>query len=362
MLGWYIYADDDVSSHGNPNFNVEDEMDLLPTYCPNRGANEFHEVLCKYVVEHGFQFKYVKNDSVRITVACKFAADTGCAWSVHTRVLPLSGVLCVKRFDGVHTCGATVRTYDNPRTGFELVSSVVADQVREQALIRPMDMVFDLKNDYGLDISYRIACLCVKKAMGEVYGDHAMSFDQLRWYSESVMEKNPNSYINLEFDQKSGRFIRYFILFRACIDEFNHCRPLLFLDRTFLKGRFKVFGDVRTLTFIFDRYIGPLQSMPNIFLSAHYGYCLFHIQMNLRDRMKYVNASHKIGLLRKLHEYAYALTVSCFNEKLEVLKKCSPVVIDDFMKDLQPKHWAHSYFRGQQYGEMCSNAAESSDN
>ncbi|KAL7200980.1 hypothetical protein ACSBR1_032817 [Camellia fascicularis] len=203
------------------------------------GANEFHEVLCKYAVEHGFQFKYVKNDSVRITVVCKFAADTGCAWSVHTRVLLLSGVLCVKRFDGVHTCGAAVRTYKNPRTESELVSSVVADQVREQALIRPMDMVFNLKNDYGLDISYRIACLCVKKAMGEVYGDHAMSFDQLRWYSESVMEKNPNSYFNLEFDQKSGRFIRYFILFRACIDGFNHCRPLLFLDRTFLKGRFK---------------------------------------------------------------------------------------------------------------------------
>ncbi|KAL7221485.1 hypothetical protein ACSBR1_023442 [Camellia fascicularis] len=27
----------------------------------------------------------------------------------------------------------------------------------------------------------------------------------------------------------------------ACIDEFNHCCPLLFLDTTFLKGRFKGF-------------------------------------------------------------------------------------------------------------------------
>ncbi|KAL7177732.1 hypothetical protein ACSBR2_030991 [Camellia fascicularis] len=84
--------------------------------------------------------------------------------------------------------------------------------------------------------------------------------------------------------------------------------------------------------------------------------------MNLRDRMKYVNASHKIGLMRKLRECAYAPIVTCFNEKLEVLKKANPAVIEDFMKDLHPKHWSNAYFRGHRYAEMCSNAAESFNN
>ncbi|XP_028095018.1 uncharacterized protein LOC114295037 [Camellia sinensis] len=260
---------------------------------------------------------------VEFYAMCKFAVATGCVWSVHARAFPSSGVLCIKRFDSVHKCGAIVRTYRNPRTGSELVSTVFVDWMRGQPLVRPTDVVFDLKNDYGLDISYRVAWLGVEKVRGEVYGDHAMSFDQLRWYSEAVMEKNPNSYICLEFDQKSERFVRYFILFRACIDGFNHCRPFLFLDGTFLKGRFKgnllavtakddnqglfpvafaivdsenssnwewflqnlkdVVGGGRTLTFISDRHVGLLQSMPNIFPSAHHGYCLFHLQMNLRD-------------------------------------------------------------------------------
>ncbi|KAL7212462.1 hypothetical protein ACSBR2_015200 [Camellia fascicularis] len=66
-----------------------------------------------------------------------------------------------------------------------------------------------------------------------------MSFHQLKWYNKAIMENNPHSYINLDFDQQTGRFVRYIISFRACIDGFNHCRPLLFLDGTFLKGRFK---------------------------------------------------------------------------------------------------------------------------
>ncbi|KAL7255655.1 hypothetical protein ACSBR1_009730 [Camellia fascicularis] len=77
-----------------------------------------------------------------------------------------------------------------------------------------------MKNDYGLEISYQVAWLGVEKARGLIYGDHAMLFDQLRCYS----------------DANFGRFVRYFISFRACIDGFNQCHPLLFLDETFLKG------------------------------------------------------------------------------------------------------------------------------
>ncbi|KAL7247015.1 hypothetical protein ACSBR2_002013 [Camellia fascicularis] len=164
-----LCLEDGVNFHGSLDVSVGHEMDFLPTYCPNRsktflsaqwaygithvgqcfegGANEFRDVLCKYAMERGFQFKYFKNDLVRITIVCKFAAATDCAWSVHARVLPSSWLFCVKRFDSVHTCGATVRIYRNPRTRSELVSSVVADRMRGQQLKRPTDVVFDLKND-----------------------------------------------------------------------------------------------------------------------------------------------------------------------------------------------------------------------
>ncbi|CAL5395991.1 unnamed protein product [Camellia sinensis] len=354
---------------------------LLGGHSASRMSAKFSQVvhmnsepyLCKYAVECGFQFKYVKNDAVRVTAICKFVTSTAYRWLVHARVSPSNGVMCLKRFISVHSCGAAVRTYRNPRTGSDLVSDVMAGRVREQPLTRPADVVFDMKDGYGLDISYRVAWLGVEKARNEVFGDHAMSFDQLRWYSNAVMENNPHSYVNLDFDQQTGRFVRYFIAFRACIDGFNGCRPLLFLDGTFLKGRFK--GTLLAAT----AKDGNQGLFPVAFAivdsenSSNWEWFLRHLAqvvdggrnltfMNLRDRMKYVNADQKVGLMRKLRDCAYAPTVTSFNHKVEILKECSPVVVGNFLKDLHPQHWANVYFRGRRYGEMWSNAAESFNN
>ncbi|KAL7181231.1 hypothetical protein ACSBR1_040162 [Camellia fascicularis] len=81
----------------------------------------------------------------------------------------------------------------------------------------------------------------VEKARGELFGAHSVSFDQLRWYREAVMQYNPGSYVDIDYDEHNYRFRRFFISFKASIDGFRHCRPLLFLDGTFFKGRFKGF-------------------------------------------------------------------------------------------------------------------------
>ncbi|CAL5439953.1 unnamed protein product [Camellia sinensis] len=241
--------------------DVHDDDDLLPNFCPHNdkvflsapwahgithvgqsfvdGASEFRSVLCKYAVEFGFKFNYLKNDTVRVTAVCKMWDTTGCQWSLHARALNVNGCFYLRMWVSEHTCGVAVRTANNQRLGSNLVSSVFSDRIRDKPLTQPADVVFDLKKDYGLEISYRVAWLGVEKARGDLFGAHSISFDQLRWYSNAVMEHNPGSYINIDYDEHTHRFQRYFISFKACIDGFKHCHPLLFLDGTFLKGRFK---------------------------------------------------------------------------------------------------------------------------
>ncbi|KAL7187328.1 hypothetical protein ACSBR1_037403 [Camellia fascicularis] len=78
----------------------DEQNDLLPKFCPHvdkvfmyapwangithvgqsfeGGAAEFRNVLRKYVVECGFRFRYLKNDSVQITAMCTMRESKGC--------------------------------------------------------------------------------------------------------------------------------------------------------------------------------------------------------------------------------------------------------------------------------------------
>ncbi|KAL7176522.1 hypothetical protein ACSBR2_029953 [Camellia fascicularis] len=163
---------------------MEYDVDLLPNYCPHEEKTFLSAPWAN--LECGFDFKYLKNDSVRITAVCSLRDSKGCDWFVHARVLDASGFFYIRKWNSEHSCGVAIRTAKNRRLGFE--------------------------------ISYRVAWFGVEKARGKFFGTHSTSFDQLRWYSEAIMEHNSGTYINIDCDEYDNRFDRYFISFKACID------------------------------------------------------------------------------------------------------------------------------------------------
>ncbi|KAL7248936.1 hypothetical protein ACSBR1_011168 [Camellia fascicularis] len=195
---------------GRSAVDINDDMDLRPTFCPN---NDKAFLSASWAI--GFTY-----------IGQQFEGG-------------VSDFLNVLR--NKHICGVVICTSKNLLVGSELVADIITERVRNRPLTRPTKVILDLKQDYGLDITYCVAWLGVEKARGELFGAHNISFDQLRWYSDVVLERNPESYINIEYDDHTHRFTRCFISFKACINGFKHCSPLLFLDATFLKGRFKGF-------------------------------------------------------------------------------------------------------------------------
>ncbi|KAL7205665.1 hypothetical protein ACSBR2_018567 [Camellia fascicularis] len=199
--------------------DIDSDVNLLPNYCPHDektflsaiwanqithvgqsfegGAHKFRIVLCKYVVECGFEFKYLKNDSVRIT--------TGRTWLVHARVLDVNGFFYLRKWNNEHICGVVVCTVNNRRLKSDLVSDIFAHSICNKPLTRLID---------------------VSKKPEASYLRPTVHF--------SI---NSGNYINIDCDEYDKWFKRFFISFKACIDGFKHCRPLLFLDGTFLKGR-----------------------------------------------------------------------------------------------------------------------------
>ncbi|XP_028106141.1 uncharacterized protein LOC114305256 [Camellia sinensis] len=338
-----------------------------------------------YAMQCGFKFKYLKNDSQRITAVCSHRDDRGCLWSVYGRVQRANQFFYLKRWTKIHSYGADVRTLKNPRLSFDLVSNVVFERVRDRPLTRPTDVAYSFKADYGLDISYHVAWLGIEKAREAMHGDYLTSFDQLRWYGDAVQHYNPGSHINIDYDLKTSQFKRFFIAFVACINGFKYCHPLLFLAGTFLKGRYKgqllaatskdgnqglfpvafaivdsesesnwswflyelskVIADDRRMTFVSDRNLGLLEAMPKAFPSAYHGWCLQHLKNNFRDKLKGMENGFKEHLVRKLGDCAYEPTVTGFHALLEELKSEGKQRAYNFLSGLEPEHWANAYFR-----------------
>ncbi|KAL7238047.1 hypothetical protein ACSBR2_004195 [Camellia fascicularis] len=129
-----------------------------------------------------------------------------------------------------------------------------------------------------------------------------------------LLEHNPGSYINIEYNNHTHRFTRYFISFKACVDGFNHCCPLLFPDATFLKGRFKGFLLAATAK------------------DGNQG--LFPLAYAVVDSENTANWAWLIlrRLVSKLRHCAYAPTVAAFNEKVEQFHKCGGAVASNFLQ------------------------------
>lgn len=317
---------------------------------------------------------------------------------VHGRTDHLSGIFFIRKLENVHNCGASVLKLRHSRATSSLVGKLVVDEIRSQPLKRPVDVVADLKRLYGVSITYNRAWMGVEKAKADTFGDYSTSFDDLRWWVDAARISNPESVFDIEYHVDTNRFSRLFVAFHACISGFNHCRPILFVDGTFLKARHKgcllaasgkdgnqglfplcfaivdseskdnwywFLGKLRTMlstdrdvVFISDRNEGILDGVVKNFPLSPHAYCLFHLKQNLRHCLPGMKAGFKEYLVHLFSLAAYAPTKKAFYEIIAKLKSYGIGRVGDFLSNLPNEHWAHVFFPGKRYGEMWSNVAE----
>ncbi|KAL7194959.1 hypothetical protein ACSBR1_035214 [Camellia fascicularis] len=165
----------------------------------------------------------------------------------------------------------------------------------------------------------------------------------------------------LDVNESSGCFQRLFVAFHGCLYGFQFCRPLLFVDGTFLKGRYKghlleatskdgnqglfplafaivdaenqdnlmwflsqllkAVGSSRKLTFVSDRQHGLLDALSVIFSNAHHAYYLNHLKRNLIDKLVGLRTNYKLTLMKILVKCAYVPTVASFQHYMEKLRR-----------------------------------------
>ncbi|XP_020258763.1 uncharacterized protein LOC109835187 [Asparagus officinalis] len=214
-----------------------------------------------------------------------------------------------------------------------------------------------------------------------------------------VKETNQGSYVCIE--QKEGRFRRLFICYVACIIGFlNGSRPLLFLDETFLKDRYKGML-LNAIVYDGDRGIFPLaycicdqenvanwrwflqglwsilyeksdpynpphqliiisnadkrirEAVREYFPKAIHSRCVLHLVENFRSKLKDSGMGMKAKytqILGNLLQYAcYKYTTTKWNDYMKEIYEMSPAAYEIAI-NYSSEQWANAFFPRIRYG------------
>ncbi|XP_020270611.1 uncharacterized protein LOC109845751 [Asparagus officinalis] len=181
-------------------------------------VNDLRLALQYYSMAKKFDYDFVKNEPKRIRVICRYKETYGCPWMLFASPVKNEKRIKIKRFVNEHSCRQHTNLSGQSRASCRFVAEQLRLVLKVRPEIRPKDVQKEFLTRYRLKLEYSKIWWGKERAQEAMYGDSYESYDQLRWYEQKVKETNPGSYI--------------------CIDQ-NEGRPLLFLDETFLKDRYK---------------------------------------------------------------------------------------------------------------------------
>jgi hypothetical protein len=191
----------------------------------------------KFAVYNNFKYLTKQADTTRYTIKCNNMK--GCTWRLYAALTPTEGStdqVEIRTLTDQHTC-FTMPDLRNKHASSAFVSDVIKAKLTDQPNYRPADVVKDLRREHGVNIGYWTAFRAKDKALKSINGSEESAYARLPQYCEDILRTNPGSTVSLERTSEN-RFRRMFLSYAASGMGFAHCRPILGLDGTHLKGKY----------------------------------------------------------------------------------------------------------------------------
>ena len=95
----------------------------------------------------------------------------------------------------------------------------------------------------GVKVSYKKSWLGKKKAAEEAYGNFNTSYQELPQFLLTIQQTNPGTIVEWKHTEGSGAdakvFHSVFWSFMPSIEGFKSCRPVITIDGTHMRGKYK---------------------------------------------------------------------------------------------------------------------------
>ncbi|KAK2646767.1 hypothetical protein Ddye_021962 [Dipteronia dyeriana] len=301
-----------------------------------------------FAMWHNFEWKVKRSNKTTLHLVCLME---NCTWKLIAVRRDEGTYFQVRSFVNEHTCPLEEIHRRHRQVSAVIIGEVIAPRLQQQdgRLMRPKDIIVDMKSMYGIQIMYIKAHTAFDYALSRTHGTHEETFQLLPSFGYVLEQKNPGTITDLQCD-KDGKFLLFFMSIGASLREFRTCmRPVIAVDGTHLKGRFQGTMFVTT-TQDGNEHVYPIAfghvsieaGISKVFPYATHTICCWHFAENIKKQF------YRKDVATIMEKAARAYTKFEYNRHIEELRNLHQNVYD-YVIDAGPHKWSRVHCPERRY-------------
>ncbi|XP_069151368.1 uncharacterized protein [Solanum lycopersicum] len=241
------------------------------------------DVMTKYKIKNNFNCKVKRSDQQSYVLVC---FSDKCGWTMKASCRKKSDIFIVRNFNSEHTCPMRERVLTKVQATVGFVSGVTALKlVNYKRIYTPRDIIDDIREYYGVEISYQQAWRAKERALSMIRGKPSAGYRRMPRYIHMLKTVYPDSYIRMHKTEED-EFMYLFIALRPFIRGFKYCKPVVVVDGAYLSGAYKgTFVSASTLDGA-DRNESIMKSVRIVFPDVPHYACIWHLWKNVCGNFK----------------------------------------------------------------------------
>nr|XP_009791789.1 PREDICTED: uncharacterized protein LOC104238962 [Nicotiana sylvestris] len=274
----------------------------------------------------------------------------------------------------------------------KLISGYIIDNLRDPRFeVTPAFVMTEMQKLHGLDNGYHKAWRAIQLASALIRGTPEENYELLSSYLYMMTSKNSRTYTNIKIDD-NNRFLYMFYAYGSSISGWNNCRPVIAVDATFLKSKFRdilmisvsddannqifplafgiaesennnsyewyfsqlrnAIGSRENLIFLADRHQAIAYGIAKVYPEIHHGICIYHLEQNLKRRKV------KSEVIKLFQSAARVYMCKEFDLYMSDIAKVDKKTYDYLMEE-PPERGARSCSLRRRYDMLTTNIVES---
>ncbi|KAL5582870.1 hypothetical protein UlMin_015312 [Ulmus minor] len=183
-----------------------------------------------------YEFKVHKSSQSLLVVRCM---DNTCSWRVQGMRVQNTECWMVTKFVKEHSYAVDYkREVHRQATSWVIGDCLKNRYIAPSLTFKPKDIVDDVRERFGVQISYNKARRAHEAAYDTLQGTPEESYSILPGFLHVLVECNLGTTTDLVVTTE-GRFNYYFFALAALQDGYQFCRPVICVDGAHLKEKYK---------------------------------------------------------------------------------------------------------------------------